>query len=291
MGTHKALGNDDYKIEPYVAHSSQSFTIVSGSDVNPSGLTLSIATEPPENWLITGNKGIFNEQSGIYSNVLFQSIKHLFYTQGTQIFYSSSVQDVTGYFPTGSVYVLSAATNVFGEQIKPNSIKLRLNNLPTFIYDVPTTTPQMGILLVSGSQDIVGNVFYNHGIITVKVNDNFNIVDADGIKLADQDSILVEFQSTMTIYNHRVSCEIEPNEFNVAWFNPTISASFAASSSLDGQGEKIYDLMASGSLTPYVTTIGLYNDEHQLLAVAKLASPIKRSFLTKQTFIVKFDTN
>jgi hypothetical protein len=291
VGTHKALGNDDYKIEPYVAHSSQSFIIVSGSDVNPSGLTLSIATEPPANWLTTGNKGFFNVESGIYSNILFQSIKHLFYTQGNQVFYSSSVADVTRYFPTASVYVLSAATNVFGEQIKPNSVKIRLNNLPTFIYDVPSTTPQMGLLLVSGSQDVVGNVFYSHGIMTVEVNNSFNTVDSNGIKLAEEDSISVEFQSTVTIYNHRVTCEIEPNEFNVAWFNPTISASFAASSSVDGQGQKIYDLMASGSLTPYVTTIGLYNDEHQLLAVAKLSSPIKRSFLTKQTFIVKFDTN
>jgi hypothetical protein len=291
VGTHKALGNDDYKIEPYVAHTSQSFTIVSGSGENPPGLTLSIATEPPSNWLITGNKGILNLDSGIYSNVLFQSIKHLFYTQGTQVFYSSSVQDVTRYFPTGSFYVLSAATNVFGEEIKPNSVKIRLNNLPTYIYDTPTTTPQMGILRVSGSQDIIGNVFYSYGIMTVKENTNFNVVNSNGIKLAQEDTLLAEFQSTMTIYNHSVTCEIEPTEFNVAWFNPTISASFAASSSLDGQGQKIYDLMASGSLTPYVTTIGLYNDEHQLLAVAKLSTPIKRSFLTKQTFIVKFDTN
>lgn len=291
MGTHKALGNDDYKIEPYVAHTSQSFIIVSGSGENPPGLTLSIATEPPSNWLTTGTKGVLNTESNIYSNVLFQSIKHLFYTQGNQVFYSSSVQDATVYFPTGSFYALSAATKVFGEQIKPTSVKIRLNNLPTYIYDTPTTTPQMGILRVSGSQDIVGNVFYNHGIMTVKENSTFNVVDSEGIRVAPEDSVLVEFQSSVTIYNHRVTCEIEPTEFNVAWFNPTISASFAASSSLDGQGQKIYDLMASGSLTPYVTTIGLYNDEHQLLAVAKLSSPIKRSFLTKQTFIVKFDTN
>jgi hypothetical protein len=291
VGTHKALGNDDYKIETYVTYASQSFTIVSGSDGNPSGLTLSIATEPPINWLTTGNKGILNPESGIYSNTLFRSINHLFYTQGTQIFYSSSVENATIFVPTGSAYVLSAATNVFGEEIKPYSVKIRLNNLPTYIYDSPSTTPQMGLLKVSGSESVIGNVFYNYGVMVIKVNNSLNVVNSNGIKLAEDDSLSIQFQSTATIYNHRVSCEIEPTEFNLAWFNPTISASYAASGYIDGEGEKIFDLMASGSLTPYVTTIGLYNDEYQLLAVAKLASPIKRSFLTKQTFIVQFDTN
>lgn len=291
MSTHKALGNDDYTIETYIAYASQSFVIVSGSDSNPSDLTLNIATEPPYNWLITGNLGILNTPSGIYSNQLFESIKHLFYTQGNQVFYSSSVENCTQYIPTSSMYILNAASTVVGDEIRPSSVLIKLNNSSSYISDTPTTIPQLGILKVSGSNDIIGNVFYKHGIFVIKENSMPHEVNANGIKIEEDDGLSVEFQSTGTIYKHRISCEIEPNEFNLAWFNPSISASYAASGSVDGAGESIYSLMASGSLTPYVTTIGLYNDEHQLMAVAKMSSPIKRSFYTKQTFIVQFDTN
>ncbi len=291
MSTHKAIGNDDYKIETYTAYASQSFVITSGSDENPSGLTFSVATEPPSDWLVTGDKGTLNIESQLYSNPLYKSIEHLFYTQGNQVFYSSSVADVTQYMPTGSFYVLSAASTVTGDQIKPSTVLIKLNNSASYISDTPTSTPQLGLLKVSGSSAVIGNVFYKHGIFVLKENSLPNTVNSNGIKLEEDDTLTVQFQSTGTIYKHRVSCEIEPNEFNLAWFNPTISASYAASGSVDGQGEQIYSLMASGSLTPYVTSIGLYNDEFQLLAVAKLSSPIKRSFYTKQTFIVQFDTN
>ena len=49
---------------------------------------------------------------------------------------------------------------------------------------------------------------------------------------------------------------------------------------------------ATGSLDfqPYVTTIGLYNDDNDLLMVAKLGKPIVLSSDTDMTFIVKYDT-
>jgi hypothetical protein len=39
----------------------------------------------------------------------------------------------------------------------------------------------------------------------------------------------------------------------------------------------------------YATTIGLYNDENELLAVAKLGKPIMMSPDTDMTFVVKYD--
>ena len=49
-------------------------------------------------------------------------------------------------------------------------------------------------------------------------------------------------------------------------------------------------LTESLDFQPYVTTIGLYNDEDELLMVAKLAKPIALSTDTDMTFIVKYDT-
>ena len=48
--------------------------------------------------------------------------------------------------------------------------------------------------------------------------------------------------------------------------------------------------IVTGSLTPYITTIGLYNRNYELLAIVKLANPVPRAKNVDQTFIVKFDT-
>jgi len=41
----------------------------------------------------------------------------------------------------------------------------------------------------------------------------------------------------------------------------------------------------------YVTAIGLYDDDNQLVAVGKTAKPIKNDKDLALTFVVRFDTN
>jgi hypothetical protein len=47
--------------------------------------------------------------------------------------------------------------------------------------------------------------------------------------------------------------------------------------------------MNSKQLFPYVTTIGFYNSNNELVAVAKPSVPVQRTSDMPQTFIVKFD--
>ena len=52
-----------------------------------------------------------------------------------------------------------------------------------------------------------------------------------------------------------------------------------------------YSNFATGSyFSPYVTTIGLYNEAFQLVAVGKLAQPIPISLYVDTTFVINFDT-
>ena len=51
-----------------------------------------------------------------------------------------------------------------------------------------------------------------------------------------------------------------------------------------------YDFATGSYFSPYVTTIGLYNKNFQLIAVAKLAQPIPISLYVDTTFVVNFDT-
>jgi len=58
---------------------------------------------------------------------------------------------------------------------------------------------------------------------------------------------------------------------------------------MDTDGNLKNELTGS-EFTPYITSIGLYNDANELLAVAKLSRPIKKSIDLDMTFIVKLDS-
>jgi hypothetical protein len=92
----------------------------------------------------------------------------------------------------------------------------------------------------------------------------------------------ISFQNEHIIYENEVKCTVKESEFNLS-YNPTLVTGSYASGSLRG-------FATSASFAPYVTTIGLYNDDNELLMVAKLAKPILVSPNTDMTFIVKYDT-
>lgn len=95
-------------------------------------------------------------------------------------------------------------------------------------------------------------------------------------------SFTLSFQNEHIIHENEVRCIVKESEFNLS-YNPSLVTGSYASGSLRN--------FATGSdFTPYVTTIGLYNDTNDLLMVAKLGKPIVISADTDMTFIVKYDT-
>ena len=59
------------------------------------------------------------------------------------------------------------------------------------------------------------------------------------------------------------------------------------------KSSKSYELAnftTSSLFKPHVTTIGLYDDNNELLVVGKLSQPIKSSDETDTTFVVRWDT-
>ena len=59
------------------------------------------------------------------------------------------------------------------------------------------------------------------------------------------------------------------------------------SSLLPGERRKL--MFVSGTAVPYITTIGLYNDENELLALGKLAQPIQKRNDIDMNFVVRWD--
>jgi len=85
--------------------------------------------------------------------------------------------------------------------------------------------------------------------------------------------------SNETITSDFVFCRARNAEFNY-----TENPSFISGST----GAVLYDLFIN-SPTTYITTVGLYNDSNELLAVAKLSKPLKKDFTKEALIRVKLD--
>ena len=69
------------------------------------------------------------------------------------------------------------------------------------------------------------------------------------------------------------------------WFYYTLNPSIISSS---GDGS-IYDWATSSYFDPYVTTVGMYDNNENLLAVGKLAKPLPTSRTTDTTILINLD--
>ena len=92
-------------------------------------------------------------------------------------------------------------------------------------------------------------------------------------------NITCSFQSTTTIIETQYKCTARENEFNFS-LNP---------SSISGPNGEVYSFMTGSYFEPYVTTVGLYNENQQLLVVGKLSQPLPISPTTDTTILINID--
>jgi hypothetical protein len=85
-------------------------------------------------------------------------------------------------------------------------------------------------------------------------------------------------QSEETVTSNYVFVRVRNSEFNYST-NPSI---------ISGSGELRYDVMIN-SPQAYMTTIGLYNDNNDLLGVAKLSKPLLKDFTKEALVRIKLD--
>ena len=95
-------------------------------------------------------------------------------------------------------------------------------------------------------------------------------------------SFQLSFKNEHTLFENEIHCTVKESEFNLSYNPSLVTGSYS-----DGN---LRSFATSESFQPYVTTIGLYNSNNDLLMVAKLGKPIMISPDTDMTFIVKYDT-
>ncbi len=119
---------------------------------------------------------------------------------------------------------------------------------------------------------VVGNVFSKQGIVVISSADYRynNILNS---------SYTSSYRSTLTTYELSVLAKLDAGDFNLS-LNPSLTA----------DDDVTYQSFVSSSVfDPYITTIGLYDDAGQLLAIGKLAQPIRKRSDVDMNFLIRID--
>lgn len=250
---------------------------------------------------------------GLYKRLIYNSIKTLYYSN----FISSSIGDEAvktvvdngvileinnqqprfynylqstlapeRHFPTGSmeqVGVISIPSTLFGEQIKSKTFLMSCLSGSLFddgegrIY--ATLDPYVDFdyvnldyyITISGS--LVGNIIYSHGLVI--------LTDQDTIPaFITSPEVTMSFDSTYTIHETQYKCTIRESEFNYSYNKTLLTGSVY---------DTVKDFVTSSYFNPYISTVGLYNDNQELLAIAKLSQPLPTSRTTDCNIIINID--
>jgi hypothetical protein len=218
--------------------------------------------------------------------------------------------------PNG-IYIINVARNRYKEHIQPGSMTLQLTNgsynvtltdnsqiISTTNY---TTAGTLYYTLISGSAgtaataapnaSIYGYMYPDSDIIILNptalsksVSDGgiaFDpVVSAPGTNNNIQQgfyqimsaSANFALQSAENVSAHYFFTRVKNQDFNYTT-NPSI---------IDANGNLIYTTLINNPQT-FITTVGLYNDQNELLAVAKLSRPLVKDFTKEALIKVKLD--
>ena len=209
-------------------------------------------------------------------------------SNGRYVNYLQSTLTQSRFFPTGSnedVLVFSIPSKLFGDYIQPESFELYLA-YDEFSENQLVTDDGNGNLLSASIN--VGNIIYTHGMV-ILTQQNWGDGSADLENLYDAESVDItcSFSSSYTIYETQYKCTIEESEFGFSQ-NPSIISSSLTGNENTSSGVP-YDFATGSYFSPYVTTIGMYNNNHELLAVGKLAQPLPTSQTTDTTILINID--
>ncbi len=92
----------------------------------------------------------------------------------------------------------------------------------------------------------------------------------------------ISFLNRHVIYENIIKITVKEKDFNISYNRSLLQDS----SNLSGS---VKPFVTGSDFVPYATTIGIYNDNQDLLMVAKLSQPIPMSNYTDMNFLIKFD--
>jgi len=142
----------------------------------------------------------------------------------------------------------------------------------------------------SNGSPYVGNIFYQNGLAAIThpqyqvvLGGVGDLVVGESFAVGEDHINQLKFQGSHLIYENEYQCTVDEYEFN-----DTTNISARKIKSRDS-GD-IANFATSSLFKPYVTTVGLYNENNELLVVGKLGQPVRTSDETDTTFVLRWDT-
>jgi len=155
-------------------------------------------------------------------------------------------------------------------------------------------------ILSSSADGVGGIVFYQAGVMVLTSSiwsgtTDFYSSSADGERSFDEQLVSGSISGSADAFRHRLQnlqfnntteinstvyfCRASHNKFNYS-NNPTYLSSSAI---------RVKNLNRDNAPVSYITTIGLYNSQNELLAVAKLSEPLRKDPTNELTLRVRLD--
>jgi len=290
----KEIPKSDIVIRPFKVYKEWAFTETDKDEVDVK-------------WGLSGSFGDFDAtDANDIRGVIYRSIEAQFYRNSATASIMTEVGRRKSYSSTTernleSQFALFSIPQIYyGEGIKPGSLTLTTGSV--------TYTDDGFSNLIDSASNIKGNILYDRGFViaTKDIQSGSSFTDYS-----------LQFRSSKTIFENEIFISVLESEFNAST-NPTaltdidselvtailddpITKQKYTGSFFNIKSAKVnplfweYDFSASNDptgsyLTPYITTIGLYDNEMNMVAVAKLPQPIKSLPDYPLNFIIRFDT-
>jgi hypothetical protein len=255
----------------------------------------------------------FTDTAGALGNTATKCI----YNQYRQLVFGDELSNFTfNSYESNDIYVVNVNRARYKHNLLPGSLNLKLTgNYDFHLTDDSVTSSGSATItnigrqfnIVSGSDGVMSGsslnqttagsgsfgFFYPDAGIIIFNPEAFRNVDAakflEGTDTTAQErssqfirriktGASFEIDSEERISSQYLFTRIKNSEFNYS-SNPSY---------IDTNGNLNNSTMADSPVT-YVTTIGLYNDDNNLIAVAKLSQPLKKDFTTEALVRVKLD--
>ncbi len=210
---------------------------------------------------------------------------------------------------SGSGKVISIPQKFYGESIKPGSFTW-VDKSVTFadgkthltlkddgygnIYSTnsPVLNAKSDTLTFV---NYIGNIFYRYGVVVIHEPGEFSGSKRYSVASDFGSTFVCSFLSTKTIYASEYSVTINPTDFNMT-NNPTAHEKLSGSFTGYLAGHVYSHVSTSKSngiipskWSPYFNTVGFYDNENELVAVARYPQPIKVRDDIKLTCKIKLD--
>jgi hypothetical protein len=303
MGAFKKIDKQDVYLSTYTAHKNY---VVQGSNLNVPGLKYGVIPE------FTGSVYFPNQndlEQGNYKPLLYKSLEHLYYKSFNEDenfivqnqyehYLTTSLLESNVRKLEGDLIYISISRKNFGKQIKPGSFKITLNasdaDLQTLYVDleyiadlyfldliedqffaigeiIDSTEGSLLFKHPEGEIIRVGDIIYSHGLAVITYKPLVTYLKTAAVSE-------LHWASTVDIHTYNAHIKVQNYEFNHT-LNPTAI----------GTDGSLYQNIQVDGFAPYITTVGLYNNSNELLAVAKVPYPLPKSDKTEMSIIVQLD--